>query len=284
MITDNGLILATEEVAPDGGAVASLGADSVALALDLGSTHDIAGIAISDLGSTEMELEVQIDTSFDITAEKSCSFELVSMPIALATLTSATTEGKHTHVTGLTVDKDDDLVDITGHDLPLATPVYFSAGSGGSGLAQNTVYYTTAHSNDGNSFQLASTYDNALAGTKVDQTTADWTGGVLEFLPYVHASTGPISGAFLNAGNRFTARVQPFSLAASPKYAVPNATSQATTRPHGTAGGGIAPAPGRYLALRYNGASLGTTGRISAQLAINTQSNRKFFPSGSAIL
>tara|TARA_Y100000593_G_scaffold91766_1_gene181502 strand:- start:622 stop:1473 length:852 start_codon:yes stop_codon:yes gene_type:complete len=282
MYIDKNLILATSEAPPDAGAVASLGADSVALGIDLAHDHTSCGIGISELSSSEMELEIQIDTSFGIAANLTCDFQLVSLPI-MSGLANATTEGKHTNVVTGTVAYADDLVDISSHGLPLGTPCYFSAGSGGSGLATNTIYYTTEHSDDGNSFKLATTFANAVAGTAINHGSADFTGSTLEFIPYIHASTGPISGAFLNAGNRFTARCQPFSMGPSPASVIPNATSQTSLTPYGVSGGGLAPTPGRYLALRYDGTTLGTDGRISAHLAINTQEGQKYFPTASVI-
>ena len=278
MKIDTLLTLATEEVVAGAGA-GGIGEDSETLAFDTGTSHDW-GLGISDLGTSHLELVMDVTTSFTQAANVTLELQLISLPIALSKLTdTGSGVGKQTAITGLTVADGDDQFDVVGHNLPLAAPFYLSAGTGGTGLANNTQYFAVPDGAD--TFKAATSFANALAGTTVDQLSAARTGVAVQFQPYVHATTGPIPAPFLQAGNRFVARVQPGFTGPLGKSVVP--TGQTVKQRYGVGPGPVL-SPGRYLALRYVPSATMSTGAISANLALNAGGNLRHYPTAKEVL
>lgn len=292
MLFDDGIILATNEAPPNQGAIpGGLGEDSVNLAVDLGvvqgNRYGEAGtVVISDLGAAEMELEIQVDTSFSavepVTGNGYAEFAVVSLPLALSLLSDGAggaSDGKLTSALVSLTDTTDLVEDLTGHGLAPGTPVYISDLDGAVivGYAANQRAYVSANGMTANAFKLAATRAAALdpAGAVLDITTSNvGVGAVLEFQVYVHATTGRVPLDCLQAGAVFVARTMPWSVYRTADSSVPYAGAVGV--PHGSSKGqaginpGFLPVPGRYLALQVLAyAALGTAGRYSANLGVN---------------
>lgn len=280
MYTDLNLLLASSEVLPNGGAApGGLNATAVTLALDVGGSNALGDVLISDLATSLLELAVNVTTAFTSgTDNASVEWRLVSLPIALSLLTNATTSGKRTHVAAaVTATGSPGTITIAGHGLAIGTPVYLSALATTTGPSINTVYYVIPLT--ANTFALATSFANALAGTGVAFATGAGTCTV-EFIPYVHATTGPILRPFLAAGNRFVARVSPFSDGPNSKTAVP--TGQTARQAYGV-GPTNAPTAQRYLALQCVPSATITAGAFSANLVANANTGRRYQPSALEI-
>lgn len=287
MITDNFLALATAEAPPNAGASpGGLGEASVNLALDLGTSHDVAGIVRSDPGVSEVEMEIQVDTSFTAAepteGDGFFTFELVSMPILLSKLSDGSggaTDGKRTHIAGVVTTIATDTFTVTAHGLLPGTPIYLSALATTTGLSTNTIYYVAANGLAADTFKICTTRAAALdsSGTVVDLLTGNGTATV-EFYPFIHASTGRIPMAALQAGARFAVRLSPYSIDATAATAYGSAAGKPTTNP------GFLPICGRYLALQVRPENCSSTvGRYTASLGINMQSGQRHFATASTI-
>lgn len=292
--TDNGLLLAgsysagvlTGEALPNAG-VAPGGINDVSetLAIDLGYDHSVAGISISDPGVSEVELAVTVTKDFTATepvdGNAFYDFRLVSMPLPLAKLTDATTLGKLTSAqvtsdfTGGVVE---DMFTLTAHGLLTGTPFYFSEiGTLTTAPVADKVYYVIRTNAD--VFQIALTRADALAGTAVAGMAGTDDTITMEFFPFIHATTGPIPMAAMQAGARFVARLQPYTVDATTDNTYGSGKGKSATYP------GYTPVAGRYLALQtvVTGGS-GAAGLITATLAVNAQSGQRHFPTAYQIL
>lgn len=292
MFVDTGLRLATAEVTPNGGAApGGLGAASVALALDpSGLTTSLRSFA--DIGSGErLLLNFNVDTAFTCaTFGATLEFQLVSLPINATLLTSAATSGKTLTITGLTVPAATDVVTVAGHGLPLGTPVYFSAGAGGTGLAQNTIYYTVPV--DANTFKLAASLANALAGTTIDQTVADFAAATLVFIPTIHAASGllplynvgtPTNQGPLRLRTQFQIPIRPLATLL-PKQALPAGQTVSQPLGGGPVLGLIAANAQRFYYLRYVPSATITAGAVTCDLVLDAGDALKHYPSGFAVI
>lgn len=283
MLTDLNLLLASAEVTPNGGAApGGLGAASVTLAIDRGNAQSY-GTMLSDIASTEFELDLTVTTTFTSSTipGTTMTVQLVSLPIAPSLLTNATTSGKTLTITGLTATvANPSVVTIANHNLPIGTAIYFSGGSGGTGVATNTIYYIRP--TGANTFTLHTTRAGALTNTAgVNHTTTAFTSGVAVFTPFVHASTGPIPLFSMKAGNRFVVRTQPWALTESGEQIL----ASGQTYPQGIGiGSNDSLVPGRYLALQYIPSATITAGALNANLCLQAQNSRRYMPSASKIL
>ena len=284
MYTDKGLILASEEAPPNGGALpGGLGAASVTLAYDLATAHDVAGTIISDPSVSDLELEITVDTSFvgaepTTDADVTVTFELVSMPIALSLLTNATTSGKDTSIAGVVATDSGNTFTIAGHGLQVGTPFYLNALGTTSTPAIDTILYVSSAGLATNTFVCALTRANAIAGASTQAIDANGTCEV-QFLPFIHATTGQIPFSALQAGARYVAKVQPYSIEASSKVTHGSAPGRATSNL------GWLPTANRYLALRVltTEGGAGTAGRYTANLGVNMQSGQRHYATASTI-
>ena len=302
MLTDSAMRLATLESIPNGGASpGGLGGNSVTgvaatpYYIDTASTQAL-GMSLSDLASCEdLEMSVSIGTGFTGLAPGTLEFRLVSLPILPTSLTSATTSGKTVTITGLTAAFGTDLITTaSGLNLPVAQPVYFTGTQGTTtGLIVNTVYYLVPIS--ATTYKIATTPANAILGAStagasgcIDIGVADITVAMV-FIPFIHATTGPILTAFLQPGARFCARVQPFSISPNGKLALGG--GQTVPQPIGSVygsgvgvGGGvttnIAMVPGRYLCLQVVPSATLSAGTYTVDLALNTQAGLRHTQSG----
>lgn len=280
MYIDKDLILATAEVPPNAGvAPGGLGAASVTLALDVGRTHSVAGLVVSDPSVSELELEIQIDTSFvaaepTTDADVTVAFELVSMPIALSLLTNATTSGKDTSIAGVVITDVGNTFTIVGHGLKAGTPIYLNAIATTTGLLIDTMIYVSSAGLADDTFVVALTRAAAIDGTGTVVLTTDGTCEV-QFLPFIHASTGQIPFAALQAGARYVARVSPYSIEATSDTDSGSAKGKALDP-------GFLPIAYRFLALRVlsTEGGMGTVGRYTVNLGVNMQSGQRHFGSG----
>jgi len=296
MLTDNALLFATNEAPPNQGAdPGGLGGNTItgvadsAHYIDLGS-ESAGQIGYAQLSSTELELRIQIDTSFGVTNPTgTIEFALVSMPILPSLLSGGLTSGKLTGILSVTVVVGTPgVITLTGHGLALGTPFFFLSGSGGSGTATNTIYYAIPLT--ANTFAFATSFANALAGTGVAQSSANFASAVIQFLPQTHVTTGPLRTVFLNAGVQISANSVTGYMSGQGKILAPY--SGATPKPAGMAqhivnnvGASAAPfvpSVGRYLCLHVYAktVSAGTTGRYSAQLGMSTGSGERNYRSG----
>lgn len=280
MYQDNGLILASAETIPTD-AVARLNAGSVTAAIDRAGTLP-NGLGIADIGPTDLELAVDITTSVTSgTAGATLDFRLVSLHVNPTKLTSSSGRPLTiASVAGDIADADPAIADaftVTAHGLPLGTPIFFSSIVNITGITASTVYFVVPVS--ANTFHIATTMANALAGTIVDLTGADGTVTV-NFIPYVHASTSPIQLPFLTAGNRLVVCTSVGHVGPTSKLLAPY--SGATPIPLGATNIGTTtvPTPGRYLGLMTIPSAAITAGAFSASLGINTQLGRRYPPSG----
>ena len=291
MITDNGLTLATAEAAPNaGGAGVHLGAASVTLGLDASASGPL-GLDTNELGTSELELTINVTTSSSASIANAIDFQLISLPIAFSKLSNASSgTGKQLAITGLTVPSAAPaLVTVAAHGLPLGAPVYFSAGTGGTGITTNTIYYVVPVA--ANTFALAPTLADALSstGNRVEHTGASFSSAVLRFVPFIHAVTGPIPAPFLIAGNRFTARCQPWTRGVLGKQVLPGGQTTrqqlgAVYGPGNNTGGGtiaaVMPVPGRYLGLAYDITGTVGSGAFTVNLALQSQDGMRYHPTG----
>jgi hypothetical protein len=292
MFTDNGLRLATAEVVPNAGASpGGLGAASVTLALDLsGFTQNLR--TLNDIGAGEnLRLNINVTTAVTSgTFASTLELQLVSLPILASLLTNATTSGKTLTITGLSVPAATDVVTIANHGLPLGTPFYFSAGSGGSGTNLNTIYYAVPQTSS--TFKFAASLANAIAGTTVDQITADFTGATMNFLPTVHATTGTQLKDLFVLGARLVVPIMPLP-SMTPYQALP--TGQTLTAPLGTSplatpatgiagSGGLTANAQRYYYLRYIPSATITAGAFTVDILPDAVGDGlKFYASGMVI-
>lgn len=300
MITDNAIIMATAEAVPNGAATpGGLGGNTITgvaatpYTIDLQQASNPIGIGIDDLGSVDLELNVNITTAFTTTSPvATLEFQLVSMPINPTLLTSATTSGKLLSLAGVVTSLANDTFTIANHGLALGTPFYCSEIATSTGITTNTLYFAVP--TGANTFKAATSLANALAGTIVNITGAGDGTATVVFMPVVHATTGPIQTVFLKAG----ARLLGTSLRQSPmiggRLVAPFAGE--TPRPLGAsimpgtgtgggAGAAVVKAPGRYLALLViaAGANSDTTGRYSVQVGKNVANILAHYPVGSEI-
>lgn len=286
MYTDTGLILATAEVPPNAGAIPSaLGAASVTAAIDLAATHPVAGVVISDMLS-DMELDVTVTESFvdaepTTDADVTVTFEVVSMPILLSKLADATTSGKILS-SSVTATATGDFINLVGHGLLPGTPIYIDTIEDIVGPTADTVYYVNALNMGADKFTVALTRQVAIdGGTVVSITTGTTSAASITFFPYIHASTGQIPFSALQAGARYVAKVNPYSIAGDSNNAWGSGTGQASSNK------GWLPIPNRYLALRVvytEDGSAGTDGRYTANLGVNMQSGHRHYPHAQPVL
>ena len=296
--TDNGLILADAEALPNGGAApGGINHTSEVLAYDLASAeHSVAGLTYSDPSVSEAELVIDITTNFtnaEPTTNADCTvaFELVSMPLPLANLddcgsgTGKDTMSNMTMTTGTDVW---DLVSDADHGLSIGTPFYVDTLTTTATPAVDTVQYVSALSFAAASFKTCATRAAALAGGAAVDIDASGSG-IVQWYPFIHATTGGIPLNCLQAGARFVARVQPYAIEATTKSTLQY--SGGSIAPYGSAKGVPATYPAwrpvcnRYLALRClvaNGAG-GSVGRFSANLGVNLQSGERHFPTAAQI-
>ena len=278
MITDNGLRLATAEVTAGNG-VGGLGEDSVTLALDeSGITATLR--SFREIGGGEpISLAFNVDTSFTCgTFGATIEFQLVSLPINATKLTdTALGDGKQLLIddAGLTILTD--TVTVVGHGLPVGAPVYLTDLTSTAGVADDTIYYVIPLTAD--TFQLATTIANAIAGTPINLITLDGTADI-NFIPTVHASSGglqifgtgiPSNQSSLIAGSRFLAPLRPL-IAVPPDGVIPAGQTLKTTvgsgPPSGTglAYGKLAATAQRYYYLRYVASATIAAGAITCDL------------------
>jgi hypothetical protein len=307
MLTDPAIIFAgqghrlgTGTIPNDGEAPGGLIEESVDIydpdgdGIDLGSEHVEAGLVINDLASSEMELDLQVDTSFTgvepTVGNVSVEFALVSLPIALSKLAEATTSGKRTHITGLSSNTNDTITGITAHGLSAGTPVYFSAVGTSIGIVVNQLYYVAANGMTADAFKLAANRADAIdpAGTVIVISTGSAGNVTLEFYSYVHATTGRINLATLQANSRYVVRVQPWAVFATAQSVkqFAGAVSQAYGSGKGrtSSNPGYIPVPGRYLAVQMLcSGTVGTGGAFTITLGTNAQSGARHFPSGFSV-
>ena len=92
----------------------------------------------------------------------------------------------HNVTTTLTGDYTTDVFTVNGHNFVAGTAVYFTSLTGGTGISTGTVYYVTSIS--GNTFKLATSLANALAGTAINFTTSNITAGTM--VEYVTEAPG----------------------------------------------------------------------------------------------
>lgn len=98
------------------------------------------------------------------------------------TITATLTTG--TLVTGITAEADDDILTKTGHPFQTGDALLLKAVTGATGLVDETAYWAIRLG--ANTFKLASSYANAIAGTAINITT-DGTG--IELVPAPLTST-----------------------------------------------------------------------------------------------
>jgi hypothetical protein len=72
------------------------------------------------------------------------------------------------NITGVTIEADDDVATKTNHGLVTGDPIQFSSLTGGTGLVTTTRYF--AIKTGANTFKIATSRANAIAGTAVDVT------------------------------------------------------------------------------------------------------------------
>lgn len=293
MLIDKAILFAENEAPPNGGVdPGGLGGNTItgvaasAHYIDLGAEAG-GRIGYDQISATELELRVRINTGFGATnPQGTIEFQLVSMPILPSLLSNGVTSGKLTGILSVTVATGTPgVVTLANHGLSLGTPFFFIAGSGGSGTATNTLYYAIPIT--ANTFAFATSFANALAGTGVAQSSANFTGGAIQFFPQTHLTTGPIRTVFLSAGLQLSANSVKGYMSGQGKIQAPYAG--ATPQPLGMAqhlgtgfdgaNGAFVPSVGRYLCLNVYAKTVGagTTGRYSAELGIKTSSGERNF-------
>lgn len=286
MYTDIGLRLATAESVATACNSGNDGLNEISINLGLDQSQLFGTKQIDSDAFSAMELAIQVTTAFTSgTDNASSEFQLVSLPIALSLLADGAggaADGKKLLVSGVAVTSaTPGVFTINNHNLPLGTPIFLTSIATVTGISNNTVYFVVPAS--ANTFSVATTFANALAGTLVATGTGAGTADV-NFIPFVHATTGPILRPFLGAGAHYVARVQPYSMNQFPKVAAP--FSGALPQPYGCAqavsSAGVvtpAPRPYRYLALRHKPSAAMTAGSITADLVLNGSNTKHYFPS-----
>lgn len=290
MITENGFRLATADVTPNAGAApGGIGATSATKVIDTSGVNSFLR-TFNDFGQN-MKLAFSVNTAFACgTFGATLEFQLVSLPILASKLTNATTTGKRTHIAAVVTDIADadpllaDTFIVTGHGLPVGTPVYLSALATTTGVSTNTIYYVIPTTAD--RFQLALSMANAIAGTKIDLLTGDGTA-TIEFIPTIHASSGGLQmydvgvptnqGPLRGAGYYFQVPVRPIT-AFTPQHAL--ATGQTLKQPllGGPATGLIAANAQRYFYLRYVPSATITAGAITCDLVMDASGAAMSYP------
>lgn len=108
-------------------------------------------------------------------------------------------------LTGVTAEADDEIVTKVGHGLNTGDPLTYTSGTGFTGLTAGTGYFVIRLGAD--TFKLATTQANAIAGTAIN-ITADGSSGV--FTP-----TAAVQGMALSAaadGKRLDVLYRPAQL------------------------------------------------------------------------
>ena len=272
--------------------------------IDMAQPNNPLGIGIDDIGSSELELNVSIDSSFNPTgleAQQSVEWHLVSLPMNPASMTPGLS-----YKAGANATTGTNVFTINNHNMPLGAPFYLDALNGPTGAAPtnvvaNTLYY--AIPTGPNTFKAAATLADAIAGTPVvaigtsSGTVTVWT------MPTMHLTTSRVPAVFLKQGLRITGRSFRQLPFVGGKLAAPYAG--ATPQPIGSAyipglgkGGGGGPVtsgyavrvPNRYLCLSTivtsstNTTLAGSTGTFSAQLSLASPSSQVNYPVGMQAL
>lgn len=295
MYTDNLLLLASSEtLSGQNGGNTCLGEQSVNLVLDTNSLSPGGGLnSLGNLGHMD-ELELSVTATADVVATsatdpaRTLEVQLVSLPISLSLLADGSggaTAGKLTSIASVVTNSTNDDLTINGHGLPLGTPIFLTSIATTTNISANVVYYVVP--TGVNTFRLALNLANALAGTTIDLQTGNGTATV-NFIPFIHMTTGAIPIPALGAGQRYIARNNPYALGLSGRQALLGGSS--VTQALG-AGPSVAtatatyfvPQAGRYLALRYVASNAITAGAITAVLSPQTGEGRSYTPSAFVV-
>lgn len=282
MITDLGLRLATAEVTPNGGsAPGGLGPASVTLGLEPGGLTT-ALRSFASIGSGEqVVVAINIDTAFESdTFNSTMEFQLISLPIVATKLTNATTSGRTLTITGVTTNSTTDELTggtgggtLTGHELPLGTPLFLTSLATTTGIANSTIYYAVPVS--ANAIKLATSLANALAGTTIDLLTGNGTATV-NIIPTIHASTGglpmfsagvPAQQGPLRLGQRIFVPLRQL-WGRTPRQRLP--TGQTISQPLGAGptSGLVAANAQRFFYLRYLPSAGINTGAVTCDIVL----------------
>lgn len=270
--------------------------------IDMAQPNNPLGIGIDDIGSSELELNVSIDTTFAATDPVSAvEWHLVSLPMNPASMTPGLSYKAQAAANISTSE-----FTVNSHNMPLGAPFYIDALSlnGPTGVTAYTLYY--AIPTGPNTFKAAATLANAIAGTPVvaitgaNGTVTVWT------MPTMHLTTSRVPAVFLKQGLRITGRSFRQLPFVGGKLAAPY--SGATPQPIGSAyipslakgggGGTVSVAsghavrvPNRYLCLStivtgitLPGANAAASGRFSAQLSLASPSSQVNYPVGMQAL
>jgi hypothetical protein len=277
----------------------------VNLGLDLAGVTTIVRQGADIGGGRRLVLAFNVDTAFACdTFNATLEFQLVSMPIVATKLSDGSggaTDGKRTHIAGVTATIATDLFSggtgggtLVANGLSLGTPVYLSdINSTLAGVVVNTIYYVVPE--DANSFKLALSLANALAGTTIDLTSTNDVV-TIEFIPTIHASSGGLQlfdvgaptnqGPLVIAATRFMVPLRPL-VGMNTKLLGP--TSQAAapiagelTQPVGAGpeAGRIAANAQRFYYLRYIPSATITAGAITCDLVLEPEDSLKYYASG----
>jgi hypothetical protein len=258
--------------------------------IDMAQPNNPLGIGIDDIGSSELELNVSIDTAFTA-ADPSVAVEwhLVSLPINPTVLTPGLSHKASVVTNG-------SGFAIPSHNMPLGAPFYIDSLSTTTGISDNVLYYAVPV--DANAIKPATTLANAIAGTTL--TMANTGTATVRTMPTMHLTTSRVPAVFLKQGLRITGRSFRQLPYVGGKLAAPYAG--ATPQPLGSAyisslakGGGGSSAtgfavrvPNRYLCLStiVTGQSLSASnpGRFSAQLSLASPSSQVNYPVGMQAL
>lgn len=215
MILDISTRLAASEVVPNAGAApGGLGAFSVA-----SGGLDFQGLTGSglrthiDIGAGQrLQMSVLVNTTVtSATFLATLELQLVSIPLNATLLTNAAGSGKTLAITGVAASVSADTLTIANHGLPLGTPIHFTSIVTTTGIAANTIYFVVPTA-DPNTFKVATTLANALAGIAVDLLTGDGTVTV-NFIPTIHATTGLQPLPVYTAGRTIIAPLMPLAAA-----------------------------------------------------------------------
>ena len=290
MITDNGLRLADAVAVPTAGGIPDLSSATTApVFIDLASGSPNVKNLVDPSAWNRTQLAVHVTTAFAVTADLTVELRAITIPIsAVATLDDATGSGEALTFTVPGVVASDNFT-LNGHSLPFGTPVQLlslgtvTVGSG----AVNDVYYVVPTTP--NAFQLATSLDNAIAGTTI---TLGGTNANVQFgiIPTVHGSTGalecfnsPAEISPFQAGAKFVIPFVP--LPDTPKALMVGETTGGQTglSEQWTIGAGpdnlsVGRVPQRYLCMevRVDGSTL-TGGAISADIVVDG-GNEKVYP------
>lgn len=263
--------------------------------IDMGQPNNPLGIGIDDIGSSELELNVSIDTTFGATDPQSAvEWHLVSLPMNPASLSAGLS---YKSQVGLNLANH--TFTISNHNMPLGAPFFIDILTTTGGLLNNTLYYAIPVGAD--TFKAATTLANAIAGTAVAFTNGDGNATVWT-MPTMHLTTSRVPAVFLKQGLRITGRSFRQLPCVGGKLVAPYAG--ATPQPIGSAyipslakGGGVGNTlgsgfavrvPNRYLCLQtiVTGSTLAAnnTGRFSAQLSLASPSSQVNYPVGMQAL